>query len=93
MMELEPLSRRRGNWASAQSHRLVTRISAAQKKRPSSPEGQGNNKGDANRFQEEAAHSRPDHNQWRTNFEVEVVTADDLARSPHAPSLASPDSV
>lgn len=30
-MELEPLSGRRGNWVSAQTRRLVTRISAAQK--------------------------------------------------------------
>lgn len=92
MVELEPLSRRRGKLGECAKSPPRNEDLHSTKKQPSSPEGQGNNKGDANRFQEEAAHSCPDHNQWRTNFEVEVVMADDLAGSLHASPLASPDS-
>lgn len=62
------------------------------KKQPSSPEGQDNNKGDANGFQEETAHSCPDHNQWHTKFEVEVLVADNLTLALHASPLESPAS-
>lgn len=51
-----------------------------------------NNKGDANGFQEETAHSCPDHNQWRAKFEVEVLVADNLTVSLHASTPESPAS-
>lgn len=66
--------------------------SPEKKNQKNSPEGHDNNKGDANGFQEETAHSCPDHNQWRTEFEVEVLVADKLTLSLHASPLESPAS-